>query len=114
MNPLLAWAQGLYFVASGLWPIVSPRTFQKVTGRNREMWLVKTVGVLVTGVGVVLLGGRRRPSPEIRRLGALTALGLGAIDTIYTARGTFRPIYLADAVLEAAFALGWLRRSDPD
>jgi hypothetical protein len=114
MHPLLAWAQGLYFVATGLWPIVSPRSFQKVTGPKREMWLVKTVGVLVTTVGVVILGGRRRPSPEVRRLGALTALGLGGIDTIYAARGTIGPIYLADAVLEALFALGWMRRDTPD
>jgi hypothetical protein len=43
----LALVQGGYYVLTGLWSLVSPRTFQAVTGKKEDYWLVKTVGVLV-------------------------------------------------------------------
>jgi hypothetical protein len=32
---------------TGLWPLVSIGTFQQVTGPKTDLWLVKTVGVLI-------------------------------------------------------------------
>ena len=50
----LATGQAVYFLLTGIWPLLSIRTFQMVTGRKTDTWLVKTVGVLVAvlvGVG---------------------------------------------------------------
>jgi len=38
----------------GIWSLVSIGSFQKVTGPKTDVWLVKTVGVLVIGVGAAL------------------------------------------------------------
>src|SRR3712207_8811708 len=44
------------------------RSFQAVTGPKTDLWLVKTVGVLVIAIGSVLCsaGLRRQAAPEIR------------------------------------------------
>ena len=96
--------QGVYYVATGMWPLVNMRSFERVTGPKIDKWLVKTVGVLVTSIGGALLvaATRRRISPEARVLAAGTALGLAAIDVYYVAKRRIAPVYLLDAVTELA------------
>ena len=57
----VAQAQGLYYTATGLWPLVSMKTFERVTGPKHDDWLVKTVGLLIMAVGVTLIHAGRRP-----------------------------------------------------
>lgn len=106
----LARAQGLYFLATGVWPLLSMRTFEAVTGPKTDRWLVKTVGVLVWVIGASLLaaGRRPRPDPPTALLAAGSAAGLGAIDVIYAARGRISRVYLLDAVLETLLVAAWL------
>ena len=106
---LLALVQGVFYVLTGLWAIVDLDSFEAVTGPKTDDWLVKTVGVLVTVVGLVLLLAARekRITPEIALLGAGSALGLAAIDVIYALSGVFSPIYLLDAVVEIGIAILW-------
>jgi hypothetical protein len=76
---VLLWVQGLYFLLTGVWPLVSVETFQLVTGRKTDHlqspnpseadhWLVMTVGALVTVL----------------------------------------PVYLADAAVEVALVVAWV------
>jgi hypothetical protein len=106
----LAIAQGVYFAATGIWPLVHMRSFEAVTGPKVDKWLVRTVGVLVAVVGGVLIsaGARRRVTPETIALAAGCAAGLGGIDTYYAAKGRISPVYLADAVLEGALVGAWM------
>ena len=111
----LALAQGLFYVLTGLWPLLSIRTFQMVTGPKTDLWLVKTVGVLVAVIGGVLLNASRRPlPPEAPLLAVGSAAGLTAIDVVYVARRRISRIYLLDALAEtaliAAWALAWPRQ----
>jgi hypothetical protein len=53
MHGSVALVQGLYFLMTGLWPLVSIGTFQHVTGPKIDLWLVNTVGVLVEVVLMV-------------------------------------------------------------
>ncbi len=53
--------QGLYYTVSGLWPLISLRTFTLVTGPKVDLWLVKTVGGHPGG---------NRPLPHPRRSSA--------------------------------------------
>jgi hypothetical protein len=107
----LAASQGAYYLATGVWPLVSLRSFEAVTGPKLEGWLVETVGALVSCVGSTLLlaARRKRVTPELALLGAGSALALAAIETIYVARRRIAPIYLLDAVLEVGLAAGWAR-----
>jgi hypothetical protein len=106
---MLARLQGLYFVGTGVWPLLSMRTFEAVTGPKVDRWLVKTVGVLVSVIGLSLLRAGRRPSAATTTLAAGSAAGLGAIDVIYAARGRISRVYLLDAVLELLLLVGWAR-----
>src|SRR5262245_45890615 len=114
--------QGAYFLVTGLWPLVSLKTFYAVTGPKRDGWLVKTVGTMIACIGSTLLLGARRPSvsPEIRWLGASSAAALMAVDVVFVGRRRIPRIYLADAVAELGLLAGWAlagiedaRRRDP-
>jgi len=116
LTDYLAQAQAAFYVITGVWPLVSSSTFQKVTGPKVDVWLVKTAGVLITVVGAVLglAGRRRRVTPEIALLAVGSAGGLTAIDVVYVAKRRISPIYLLDAVSElgliALWAIAWRAR----
>lgn len=95
--------QGLYYLATGILPFVSMRTFVAITGPKRDLWLVRTVGVLVSVIGAVLVmaGLRRERRPEMQLLAAGSALGLAGIDVFYAATGRISAVYLLDAAAEA-------------
>jgi len=107
---LLLFLQGAYFLATGVWSLVAIGSFQKVTGPKTETWLVKTVGVLVSVIGTVLMSGavRRQPSVELRTLALGSPAGLAAIDVAYVAKRRIRTVYLLDALAEAALVAGLL------
>jgi len=115
----ICWTQGIYYLLTGIWPIVSIETFQMVSGRKTDHlvtgseadhWLVNTVAALVIAIGVALLFAARRGrgQGEILVLGLGSAIALASIDLLYVARGTISTVYLADAALEVAFAVAWL------
>ena len=105
----LAFAQGAYFAAAGLWPLVDMRSFERVTGRKREKWLVETVGAVVLAIGGTLLLAARRgdESPSVRTLGMMSAAALAAIELRYGLSGEISPVYLADSILELGLVAGW-------
>jgi hypothetical protein len=107
MTRVILAGQGLYYVATAVWSLVSIGTFHAVTGPKVDTWLVKTVGALVGVMGVVMLIGalRKRPAAESVVLATGSALALAAVDTWYAAKGRISRIYLADAVEELAAAL---------
>jgi hypothetical protein len=105
----VAATQGAYFAATGLWSLVDASSFQRVTGPKHDVWLVKTVGALVTVVGAVLCAAaaRRRVVPEAAALGIGCSVALGLVDVVYAGRGRIAPIYLLDAAAEAVLAGAW-------
>jgi hypothetical protein len=106
----LAGLQAIYFVVTGVWPIVHLPSFLAVTGPKVDLWLVKTVGVLVVVVGLTigLAASRHRVTPEIALLAIGSAAALGAVDVIYVAKRVIAKIYLLDAAAEAVLILLWL------
>lgn len=105
----LALVQGIFYLATGIWPLIDIASFQMVTGPKTDLWLVRTVGVLVSVVGVVLLLGfrNRRVSDELLVLAVGCALGLAGIDLIYALSGRISAVYLGDAAVELALAGLW-------
>src|SRR4051794_29647533 len=86
-RPLSAVAavQGLFYVATGLWPLFDIDSFQAVTGAKTDLWLVYTVGVLVAVVGCVLLSASHsgRVTAEVALLAVGCALALAGIDVVF-------------------------------
>lgn len=105
----VALAQGAYYLFTALWSLVSVGTFQKVTGPKTDVWLVKTVGVLVGVIGAVLgvAGVRRRRSSEMELLGAGSAGALAIVNVYYVAKGRISRVYLLDALAELVLAGCW-------
>lgn len=106
----LAYAQGVFYALTGIWPLVHMPSFLAVTGPKTDLWLVRTVGVLVLVVGVVLLvaARRRRVTFELALLAVGCALGLAGIDIVYHALGVIPRVYLLDAAAELALAAAWI------
>ena len=99
-------AQGVYYVLSGLWAVVDRRRFETVSGRKTDYWLVRTVGLLATTIGLSLLAGTRdgRPSAETTMLGVAAGASFTAVDLVYVARRRISPVYLGDATVHALLA----------
>ncbi len=78
-------------------------------GPRTDRWLVRTVAGLMPTNGAVQLSApeSREGLALARRVGLGTALTLGAIDLAYAPVGRISRVYLADAVLEAAWVLAW-------
>ncbi|HYO82576.1 MAG TPA: hypothetical protein VES20_14325 [Bryobacteraceae bacterium] len=111
----LARFQGAFYLATGVWPLLHMRSFLRVTGLKTDLWLVQTVGLLVSCIGAQMLmaSRRERVTPEVRALAASAALSLAAIDTVHSAKGTISPIYLLDAAVEIGLAGLWARKIPP-
>ena len=113
MYQLLPWLAGVhaaYFAITGVWPILHIRSFMAVTGPKRDIWLVKTVGVLVTVIGVVigLAAWRGSFTPEVFVLAVASAAALAWVDVHYHLRGVIPRVYLLDAVAEFVLIAGWV------
>lgn len=108
----IGWIQGLYYFIGGIWPLLSIRSFQWVTGPKTDIWLVKSFGVFLAVAGIVLMTGayRRRYHPEIIVLGIGGALALAAVEVVYSLNTTISPIYLLDAAVEILFVFAWIKQ----
>lgn len=111
----VAAAQAVFYVGTGVWPLVHRASFERVTGPKTDFWLAQTVGVLVTAVGAglaqALLKGRD-VSPEVRTIACGSALGLALVDVVFVARRRISPVYLLDAAAEVGLVAGWLRADE--
>jgi hypothetical protein len=106
MGRRLSTIQGIYYLVTGLWPLVSLRTFEAVTGPKTDRWLVRMVGLLAAAIGASLLRGGAQGGSH-RTLPVASALAFAGVDVIYVLRGTIRPIYLGDAAVQFSLVAGW-------
>jgi hypothetical protein len=95
----LYFAQGIYYILAGIWPIIDISSFLQITGPKTDIWLVKMVALLSISIGLTFLFlARNKIYPLI--LNASTALSYLIIDVYYSYTGVISKIYLADAVVE--------------
>jgi hypothetical protein len=102
--------QGLYFTLTGLWPLLSMETFLAVTGPKTDLWLVRTVALLITAIGLALLAAAQRNEANfsITVLAVCSAGSLAWVDAYYALTGVIWPVYLLDVFPEVALIIGWL------
>jgi len=107
---LVALLQGLFYIVTGLWPLLSMGTFLQVTGGKTDLWLVRTVGLLVAIIGAALFisGFRNELRTEQLMLALLTPMTLAAVDVYYVVKGQIGKIYLLDALAEIAIIFAWI------
>jgi hypothetical protein len=107
---LVSRVQALYFVPFSVWGLLHIRSFMWVTGKKQDVWLVKTVCLLLISVGSMIgqAGRKNRVTPEIAGLGISSSMSLAIIDVWYVAKGRIRWVYLLDAVGNAGLIAGWI------
>ncbi len=107
---VLARGQALFYAVTGIWPIVHIRSFEAITGRKTDRWLVKAVGGLVvaTGLGLAVAGRRGRVPPDLAFVAAGNAAVLATIDVVYVAKRRIAPVYLLDAAVEVPLVIAWV------
>ena len=105
--------QSVYYLITGLWPIVHFRSFRWVVGPKPDRFQLYTTTLLIVVIGTVLgLGARRRgPDAAIPTLGALSAGAFIGVELAYIdkIRKVFLLDMLAEALIAAAILLRWRR-----
>lgn len=91
------------------------RSFELVTGPKTDRWLVRTVALMMSALGVVLVRSARRggPSADLACAAASQAAVIAGVDAYYSARGRISKVYLLDAVAEAVLVYAWARSGSP-
>ncbi len=102
--------QGIYTLLTAAWALLHIDSFMAVTGPKTDIWLVKTVAVLLIPIGLCFLLARRIDHDYwmIILLGITSCIGLAAIDFYYTSAGTIHWIYALDGILQVLFLTGWI------
>jgi hypothetical protein len=97
-----AGALGGYYVLTGIWPIVSPGTFQLVLGPKVDMWLAQVLGAVLCVPGTILLRAsyKNRMTHDAYWMAIGVMVVLIASDVILVSCGIVRTIYLADAAVQ--------------
>ncbi len=98
--------QGWFYLLTGLWPLISIKTFEMVTGPKQDKWLVKTVGLMIACSGIIFI--LMADSKAALTLAILNAITLAGVDIYYVWRKVISRIYLWDALVELAFVLIYL------
>jgi len=98
-----------YDLVTGIWPVFGIESFQKVSGRKTDIWLVKTVTLLILVVGATIgsAGLRKRVTPEIAGLAIGSSAALTTIDVIYVSQRRISPVYLLDGLANVVLIAGW-------
>jgi hypothetical protein len=106
----LAVAHGVFYMASGLWPVFHLRSFEVVTGPKADGWLVKTVGLLLAVIGATLIATAQRKTPrDVTRLLAIGSAGaLASIDVVYASAGRISRVYFLDAAVQTGLVAAWI------
>ena len=107
---ILAIVHGLYFMITGLWPLVHMESFVAVTGPKEDYWLVRTVAMLTSfiGTGLLIAGIKKHVSFPMIVTVAGSAFGFLLIDVIYVLQNVLWPVYLLDAGVELVFFVAWV------
>lgn len=96
--------QGVYYLVTGIWPILHVESFMAVTGPKIDIWLVKMVALLSITIGLSILAALRDHYKSFL-LNGMAALSFLIIDTYYSLTERISAIYLADALVQLFFLI---------
>jgi hypothetical protein len=102
-------AQSVYYLVTGLWPVVHFPSFRFVVGPKPDRFQFFTTTWLIVVIGTALgFGARaRRPDPAVATLGVVSAAAFVGVEAWYLR--SIRKVFLVDLLAELIFALVLLR-----
>lgn len=95
--------QGIYFLITGIWPLLSMDSFIEATGPKQDTWLVKMVGLLAVSIGLTFVVSSLRQQKPPLVLAFAVATSFLLMDVVYVAKGVIGRIYLMDAAIQTVF-----------
>lgn len=103
-------AQCAYYAVGGVWPLVHYASFEAVTGKKKDAWLVKTVASMILAVMATHVRALRehRTAEAARVAGVGAGIALGWAATWYPLRGRISRVYWLDAAAEMTFVAALL------
>ena len=104
------WSQTIYYVVTALWALADIKSFMAVTGAKTDIWLVKTVAVLLLAISISFIVALilKEKGKAIMTLAITCCLVLVFIDCYYSLNGTISEIYFLDALAEFLLLILWL------
>jgi hypothetical protein len=102
--------QGVYWLVTGLWGLLDIDSFMKVTGPKTDVWLVKTVSILIIAISSTLLSSVRKNEKKTTAifLAITSCVALATIDFYYSLNDVISDVYLLDGVIQTTFLIAWL------
>jgi hypothetical protein len=101
--------QSIYYFVTALWALIHIRSFMEITGPKTDVWLVKTVAVLLLAIAISFFTSffLRTIHIPVMTLAIACCLVLLFIDCYYVWNGTISKIYLLDALAEVFLLILW-------
>ena len=101
--------QGMYVLLTAVWALVDIQSFMFITGPKTDVWLVRTVAVLLICIWLFfLMSSKKSEEPRVTLTALVFSFGLAYIDFYYTLNNTIRWVYALDGIVESMFGLLWL------
>ena len=102
--------QTIYYLVTALWALIHIQSFIKVTGPKTDIWLVKTVAVLLLAISISFITALlyKTYNNSVITLGTACCIALIVIDCYYVWNNTISKIYLLDALAEGILLTLWL------
>ena len=101
--------QGMYVLLTAVWALVDIQSFMVITGPKTDVWLVRTVAVLLICISLFfLMSSKKSEEPRVTLTALVFSFGLAYIDFYYTLNNTIRWVYALDGIVESMFGLLWL------
>jgi hypothetical protein len=107
---IILWVQTLYYFITAAWALVVIKSFMEITGPKADVWLVKTVSVLLLAISFCFLANlfiKSNPWPAIILAGGC-CIFLAFIDFYYAGKQTISAVYFLDGIAEVLLLLVWL------
>jgi hypothetical protein len=100
----------MYYLITAVWALVDIKSFMAVTGPKKDVWLVKTVSVLLIAISFsfMIYLYRRNDWLPPAVLAISCCIGLTIIDCFYSFNNTISAIYLGDAVVQFILTICWV------
>ena len=104
------WAQSFYYLFTALWGVIDIESFMQVTGPKTDVWLVKTVSVLLLAVSFSFIANlliKTNPWPVIV-LAVGCCIFLAGIDIYYASKHVISAIYFLDSIVQLILLIAWV------
>jgi ascorbate-specific PTS system EIIC-type component UlaA len=77
------------------------RTFEAVSGKKVDKWLVRMVGLLTVNIGAAILSNSQKDRDEkIKQLAIGSAISFTIVDLYYSLNNRISKVYVLDAIME--------------